>query len=68
MTKAGKLTRRRFGLISVEQVAERLGVSTATIWRWVHDHDSFPRPVRLSPGCTRWNEGDIEHWLAELAE
>lgn len=44
-----------------KQVAERFSVHRATPWRWVERGD-FPKPVRLSPGCTRWRESDIQAW------
>lgn len=49
------------------QVAERFGVHTATIHRWVKS-GTFPRPVRLSPGSTRWREADLTAWERERAE
>jgi len=41
------------------QLAERYSVSRPTIWRWVA-RGLFPRPVKLSPGTTRWSMADIE--------
>lgn len=49
--------------ISDKQLAERYDVSRATIWRWVHSRN-FPKPTRLSPGCTRWKLSDAEAWEA----
>ncbi|QJD72064.1 AlpA family transcriptional regulator [Marinobacterium sp. LSUCC0821] len=43
------------------QVANRYSVSRATIWRWVQSN-RFIKPVKLSPGCTRWRLSDIEVW------
>jgi predicted DNA-binding transcriptional regulator AlpA len=37
----------------------RYGVSRATIWRWAQS-GRLPKPVALSPGCTRWRLADIE--------
>jgi prophage regulatory protein len=48
------------------QVAERLAVSRATIWRWVR-RGAFPAPLKFSPGITRWNVSDLERWEAECA-
>lgn len=47
---------------SVDQVAQRYGVHRGTIWRWLKSNLMFPRPVRLSPGCTRWRLSDVEAW------
>ena len=44
---------------SDKQVAYRFVVSRATIWRWVKE-GKFPKPVKLSPGCTRWKLSDVE--------
>jgi len=49
---------------SDKQVAQRYEVGRATVWRWVKDSD-FPKPVRLSPGCTRWKLSDLEEWEAD---
>ncbi|RUS58493.1 helix-turn-helix domain-containing protein [Pseudorhodobacter sp. E13] len=43
---------------TVEEVAERYRVSTATIWRWKRSGD-FPRAVKVGLGCTRWRLNDI---------
>lgn len=40
----------------------RWGVSRNTVWRWARDRPDLPRPVRLSPGCTRWRLSEIEAW------
>jgi len=45
------------------EVAARYGVTRTTIWRWVRQgQDGFPRPVKLSPGCTRWSEALLADW------
>lgn len=52
-------------LLSVTKVAALLGVSASTIWRWTRTPGgSFPTPVRLSAGCTRWRLSDIEAFAA----
>lgn len=51
--------------LNVSEVAERLGVSKASIWRWSKDFSSFPAPIRLTHGCTRWSVKDIEAWENE---
>jgi len=48
---------------SVKQLANRYGNNVATIWRWVAQ-GRFPKPVKLSPGCTRWRISDIQKWEA----
>ena len=51
-------------LQTVEQVAERLTVSKATVWRYVAQNPEFPRPIKLSPGCARWRADEVDDWLA----
>lgn len=48
-------------------VADRFSVSRATIWRWTQC-GKFPKPVKLSPGCTRWLLSDVEQWEAKQRE
>jgi len=50
--------------LSDTNLSDRYGKSRATIWRWVR-HYQFPKPVKLSPGCTRWKLSDIEKWEAD---
>lgn len=55
-------------LMTVEQVAERLGVHAQTIARWRRDRRvGFPAPVRLGPRQVRWTPELIEAWLKERA-
>lgn len=44
------------------QVAARYAVTRTTVWKWRKTDPSFPEPVQLSPGCTRWRLEDIEAW------
>ncbi|WP_374763257.1 helix-turn-helix transcriptional regulator [Yunchengibacter salinarum] len=48
------------------QLADRFGVNRATVWRWVQA-GHFPRPVKLTEGCTRWRAADVERWEADRA-
>lgn len=48
--------------LSDAQVAARYHVNRATPWRWVKSDPTFPRPVPLSPGCTRWRLSALEAW------
>jgi prophage regulatory protein len=53
---------------TVKQVAERYGVSTASVWRWTNDPSTgFPKPVSLSPGTTRWKVSELAAWEAAKA-
>jgi prophage regulatory protein len=52
--------------LSDRQTAGRYSVSRPTIWRWVGE-GRFPKPIKLSPGCSRWRVADLEKWEAEQA-
>lgn len=49
--------------ISPKRVAEILDVSEATVWRWTKSHVTFPKPVKLSPGCTRFSLEEIQRFV-----
>lgn len=53
--------------LTVKDVAERFGVSTPTIWRWLNA-GLLPKPVKLSAGCTRWKMNDLLNWEEQLEE
>lgn len=46
------------GFASDAQLGERYNVSRQSIWRWA-SQGKFPKPVKLSPGCTRWRMTDV---------
>lgn len=48
-------------------LAARFSVNRATPWRWTKVDPSFPKPVKLSPQCTRWKLSEIEAWEAKKA-
>lgn len=50
-----------------KQVANRYGVSRTTPWRWVKE-ENFPKPRKISKGCTRWLLSDIELWESSQTE
>ncbi len=45
--------------LSDHEVAARYGISRAAIWRWVRRNQDFPKPIKLSPGTTRWRLNDL---------
>lgn len=53
--------------VTDRQVGARYNVHHLTARRWVKADPTFPKPIRLSPGCTRWKLSDIEAWEAAKA-
>ena len=54
--------------LSDRHLAERYNVHHLTPRRWLKADPSFPKPIRLTPGCTRWKLSDIEAWEAAKAD
>ena len=50
-------------LITIKETAWRLSVSRATLCRMI-DRGEFPKPVHISDGCPRFNEQDIDEYIA----
>ncbi len=55
-------------LQNVDQVAARLNVSRATVWRYTARDPQFPKPLKLSPGCSRWRSDEVDAWEAARAD
>lgn len=53
--------------LSDAQLSARYGVHRATPWRWTKADPTFPKPVKLSPQCSRWKLSEIEAWEANRA-
>lgn len=53
--------------ISIKAFAAVNGQGVSTLWRHCKQDPDFPRPIRLSPGCTRFNVGEIRAYLAKKA-
>ena len=49
-------------------LSERFGVHRMTPWRWLKSDPTFPKPLKLTPGCTRWRLSEIEAWEAQKAK
>jgi prophage regulatory protein len=54
--------------IRIGQVTAKTGLSAPTIWR--HSAaGTFPKPIKISPGCTAWLEHEIDELIdAKAAE
>jgi len=53
--------------LSDRQLGTRYSVHHLTPRRWLNEDPTFPKPVKLSPGCTRWKLSEIEAWEAAKA-
>ncbi|MDR1741932.1 MAG: AlpA family phage regulatory protein [Synergistaceae bacterium] len=49
--------------LTARAVAERLAISTATIWRWLR-LGQFPAPKRFGSRCCRWPLSAVAEWEA----
>jgi predicted DNA-binding transcriptional regulator AlpA len=54
--------------ISDRDFAARYGNHRTWTWRRLKEDPLFPKPVKLSPGCSRWRLSDIETWEASKAD
>ena len=54
--------------ITDRQLGARYNVHHLTPRRWLKHDPTFPKPVKLTPGCTRWKLAEIEAWEAKRAE
>lgn len=50
-------------LVNVQTVARIAGVSPSSVWRHARA-GLLSQPVKLGPGSTRWNVGDVRRYLA----
>lgn len=53
--------------LSDVEVAKRYGISRASIWRWVKNNPKAPKPIKLSPGTTRWKLSELVAFEAQSA-
>lgn len=50
-------------IISPERMAELVGRSKKTIWRWWSKEKAFPKPVLVNGRAIGWRESDYKSWL-----
>lgn len=50
--------------LSDHQIAKRYSIHRLTLRRW----PDFPKPVKLSPGCSRWRLSDLLAWEQAQSE
>ena len=49
-------------LLRPQDLLEILPISRSTFWRYVKNED-FPRPIKLSEGCTAWKWSEVAEWI-----
>jgi prophage regulatory protein len=52
--------------LRIRSVADKTGLAISSIWR-LASRGQFPRPVKLTAGCTAWFEHEIDQWLEAKA-
>ena len=52
-------------LLKIDQVSDLIGRCRASIYADIKK-GSFPPPVRVGPGNSRWRESDIAEWIDQL--
>ena len=48
--------------LSMSEWTQLVGVSIQTGHRWVRE-GKWPKPIRLSPKCVRWERAVVEAWI-----
>ena len=54
--------------LSVKEVLEKIGVSRATLYRWIDDKElGFPQPAKLRKRIF-WDSQQLEKWMQAQAQ
>lgn len=56
------------GLLTVEDLAQQLGLSTSTIYRMRSLGESLPRATRVGARAVRWRQADVDAWIEQNLE
>lgn len=51
--------------LRITEVMKKTGIAKSTIWLWVKE-DKFPKPIKLSPRITVWEEEKIDYWMNDF--
>lgn len=54
------------GLLTINDIAKRLAVSTRTIWRLMERDHKFPKPIRFSKQIIRWSAAEFNQYTESL--
>ena len=50
--------------LRIVDVMKKTGIAKSTIWLWVSE-GKFPKPIKLSPRITVWEEEKVNNWMKE---
>lgn len=50
--------------LSDKQLSLRYNIGRSSVWRWLKE-GKLPKPVKFSPGATRWRLSDLLKWEDE---
>ena len=48
--------------LRITEVMKMTGLAKSTVWLWVKE-GKLPKPIKLSPRITVWEEEKIEQWM-----
>ncbi|WP_108062619.1 helix-turn-helix transcriptional regulator [Poseidonibacter lekithochrous] len=51
--------------LRITDVMKKTGIAKSTIWLWVSEN-RFPKPIKLSPRITVWEEDKVNEWMSKL--
>lgn len=54
-------------LLRAPSMCELLGISKATLWRWVSDDQEFPKPLKISEKTRAWRLAEVRAWMNSRA-
>lgn len=57
------MSQSKHALLSIQEVAEQLCVSTATLYRWRSEGQDMPRAMRIG-SRVRWTQESVDEWLS----
>lgn len=50
-------------LLRARSVCDLLGISKATLWRWVSSDSDFPKPLKISEKTRAWRLAEVRAWM-----
>lgn len=56
------------GLLTDGQVAQRIGRSKSSVWRYTTSVPGFPQPVKMGLRDTRFKEAEVDAWIAKVRQ